>query len=320
MALVVDRVDFFDSGCSFFFGLTQNKKTGVGVHKNHKIPGWNKRAKTRRTSQCHLSTTKPSKKPPQKKQMKQYALREKLRHYSSSALCGPGGGSTAPLGATSILEDIGNIGILDGGTEVFFFLVFLLFVFFYSFSSFFFCTPRFCRECLIRGRDCVRLDPLRRFEYLSRVSFSSIFFEYLLLWADGAAGGVFFSSFHEPEPASPWRPNPLGTLYRYLGHVPLEEIDTYESILKEEGKGGGVWHGNSGADDFTIGFATENGGVCFYFGSFFFFKSFFMLRGRRFSFVFIVSFASSSSFRPFSFSYRRGSRFESLGGCFLFFF
>ena len=53
---------------------------------------------------------------------------------------------------------------------------------------------------------------------------------------------------------------------------------------------------------------------------FFFFKSFFMLRGRRFSFVFIVSFASSSSFRPFSFSYRRGSRFESLGGCFLFFF
>ena len=175
MALVVDRVDFFDSGCSFFFGLTQNKKTGVGVHKNHKIPGWNKRAKTRRTSQCHLSTTKPSKKPPQKKQMKQYALREKLRHYSSSALCGPGGGSTAPLGATSILEDIGNIGILDGGTEVFFFLVFLLFLFFYSFSSFFFLYPQILPR-MPHPRS--RLRPTWPPPAV-RVSFSSIFFEYL---------------------------------------------------------------------------------------------------------------------------------------------
>lgn len=112
--------------------------------------------------------------------MKQYALREKLRHYSSSALCGPGGGSTAPLGATSILEDIGNIGILDGGTEVFFFLVFLLFFFLLFFFFFFSVPPDFAENASSEVEIASDLTPSGGssifLEYLFRVSFSSIFF------------------------------------------------------------------------------------------------------------------------------------------------
>lgn len=252
--------------------------------------------------------------------MKQYALREKLRHYSSSALCGPGGGSTAPLGATSILEDIGNIGILDGGTEVFFFLVFLLFFFLLFFFFFFSVPPDFAENASSEVEIASDLTPSGGssifLEYLFRVSFSSIFF----YERTGRPEVFFFLLFTNPNRRRHGDRTLSGPFIDTWGTSPWKKSILTNRFLRRKGRGGGVWHGNSGADDFTIGFATENGGVCFYFGSFFFFKSFFMLRGRRFSFVFIVSFASSSSFRPFSFSYRRGSRFESLGGCFLFFF